>query len=221
MPNWTWNRIACKKSIADKILTKTEKGYSFDFNKLIKMPEDLDIESGSMGQNGLMYLYLKSKDDLEKIKINDAYKSCNPFFNDIYREGRFGQMEENPSEFENESDFKESVELGKKYLSNYEKYGHCTWYNWCIDNWGTKWNVGEDVDVEIDSDDECIITFNTAWSPPRGIIIEYSKLCKDDEFDWEYENEDYDGHHILRKEDGIILDNVIDCDEDISDDIEV
>ena len=60
MPNWTWNRIACKKSIADKILTKTEEGYSFDFNKLIKMPKDLEIESGSMGQQGLMYLYLKS-----------------------------------------------------------------------------------------------------------------------------------------------------------------
>lgn len=219
MPNWTWNRIACKKSIADKILTKTDNGYSFDFNKIIKMPEDLDIESGSMGQNGLMYLYLKSKDDLEKIKINNAYKSCNPFFKDIYREGRFGQLEENPAEFENESDFKESVELGKKYLSNYEKYGHCTWYNWCVDKWGTKWNVGENVDVEIDSDEECIITFNTAWSPPRGIIIEYSKLCKDNEFNWEYENEDYDGHHTLRKLNGEIYDTVID--EDISDDIEM
>lgn len=219
MTNWTWNRITCKKSIADKILTKTAEGYSFDFNKLIKMPEELNIESGSMGQNGLIYLYLKSTDDLEKIKINNAYKSCNLFFNDIYRESRFGQMEDNPAEFEKESYFKESIELGKKYLSNYERYGYCTWYNWCVDNWGTKWNVYDDVDVEIDSDNECIITFNTAWSPPRGIIEEYSKLCSDDEFDWEYENEDFDGYHVLRKINDEIFDTIIEQDEDISDDM--
>ena len=67
MPNWTWNRVACKKKLGDKILTKTEKGYSLDFNKIIKMPEELDIESGSRGQEGLMYLYVKSKNDFEKI----------------------------------------------------------------------------------------------------------------------------------------------------------
>ena len=44
MPNWTMNKITCKKSIGDKILTKTDDGYSFDFNKLIPNEKDNSIK---------------------------------------------------------------------------------------------------------------------------------------------------------------------------------
>ena len=43
------------------------------------------------------------------------------------------------------------------------------WYHWCIDNWGTKWDAGE-VDIEMSDYDSLEITFNTAWSPPEGIV---------------------------------------------------
>ena len=48
MPNWTSNKITCKKTIGDKILTNTEDGYIFDFNKLIPMPKELNIPAGSI-----------------------------------------------------------------------------------------------------------------------------------------------------------------------------
>ena len=43
------------------------------------------------------------------------------------------------------------------------------WYHWCIDNWGTKWDA---CDKSIDYEDSEILalTFNTAWSPPEGIV---------------------------------------------------
>ena len=43
------------------------------------------------------------------------------------------------------------------------------WYHWCISNWGTKWDA---CDKSIDYEDSEILalTFNTAWSPPEGIV---------------------------------------------------
>ena len=44
------------------------------------------------------------------------------------------------------------------------------WYHWCIENWGTKWDVSE---LDIEYDEECLeLTFSTAWSPPEGIMQE-------------------------------------------------
>ena len=44
------------------------------------------------------------------------------------------------------------------------------WYHWCIDNWGTKWEP-DILDVDGDQDSEMLeITFNTAWSPPQGVV---------------------------------------------------
>ena len=45
------------------------------------------------------------------------------------------------------------------------------WYHWNITNWGTKWDITADsVDME-HLDSECIeIEFDTAWSPPEGIV---------------------------------------------------
>ena len=45
------------------------------------------------------------------------------------------------------------------------------WYHWCIDNWGTKWDVSE-LDIEYVDDEILELTFSTAWSPPEGIIAE-------------------------------------------------
>ena len=42
------------------------------------------------------------------------------------------------------------------------------WYHWCIENWGTKWDVSE---LDIEYDDEVLeLTFSTAWSPPEGVM---------------------------------------------------
>jgi hypothetical protein len=43
------------------------------------------------------------------------------------------------------------------------------WYNWCLANWGTKWN-SYDGNVT-----ESGISFNTAWAPPVPVIVELSK----------------------------------------------
>ena len=237
MPNWTWNRIACKKSIGDKILDKTETGYSLDFNKIIPMPESLRLVAGSMEDEAVVCYYL-SQSKNEKRKIKDLLENSKLFFHGNYWNKYHHYLER----YQNEKDslkkciesfdgerpdlfkkFDNIYELGKQYVDNIKNYGFAQWYDWCNEKWGTKWNVEDDVDVEYDEkNEEYVICFNTAWSPPYGIIEEYSKLCEyDEDFDWEYENEDYDGHHLLTKEGNYISDSIIDYDDEEDEENEV
>ena len=43
------------------------------------------------------------------------------------------------------------------------------WYMWCVNNWGTKWDAG-DVDIEYQDSEILELEFDTAWSPPEGIM---------------------------------------------------
>ena len=67
----------------------------------------------------------------------------------------------------------------------------------------------DDVDVVYDENkNEYDISFPTAWSVPSGIVEKYSELCSDEVFYWEYEDEDYDGTHIIRKINGELIDTI-------------
>jgi len=61
--------------------------------------------------------------------------------------------------------------------SNLEKYGYKNWYDWCVNNWGTKWNAGGDNDdMQVDYDEDvgnqgiALFQFDTAWAPPLGVL---------------------------------------------------
>ena len=43
------------------------------------------------------------------------------------------------------------------------------WYHWCIDNWGTKWDA-DILGLDVQDYDTLEISFNTAWSPPEGVV---------------------------------------------------
>ena len=51
-----------------------------------------------------------------------------------------------------------------------KKYGSLNWYDWSLENWGTKWNSVDAV-VERISDTEIDYFFLTAWSPPMEIYL--------------------------------------------------
>jgi len=45
------------------------------------------------------------------------------------------------------------------------------WYYWCIDNWGTKWDIS-DLSIDYDDSEQLELEFSTAWSPPEGVMQE-------------------------------------------------
>lgn len=62
------------------------------------------------------------------------------------------------------------------------------WYDWNIDNWGTKWNA---CDTDVVDDDT--VTFNTAWAAPTPIFEALAKKYpeKSIRVESEYEDGDY------------------------------
>ena len=95
MPNWVKTIVKTKPDVLEDIANKYFENNKFSFNKVIPMPKDLDIEVSGSGEEGLMFLFADSKDDLLKIKINNAFKDLNMFHSDIYRDSRFEDIEEN------------------------------------------------------------------------------------------------------------------------------
>lgn len=65
--------------------------------------------------------------------------------------------------------------------------GYTNWYDWRINNWGTKWEVGE-VDY-YDADDEGYVQweFCTAWGPPEGACNRLRELFPDVSISWFYD----------------------------------
>lgn len=58
-----------------------------------------------------------------------------------------------------------ALELKEQY--NLERYGHKNWYDWCVSNWGTKWDVGGgDGSIDEVSPNKLTLSFDSAWAPP-------------------------------------------------------
>ena len=59
--------------------------------------------------------------------------------------------------------------------SNIAKHGYKDWYDFCVNEWGTKWDTGEQGNNDINPNDPKMLTagFDTAWAPPTTA---YEKL---------------------------------------------
>jgi hypothetical protein len=67
----------------------------------------------------------------------------------------------------------EQIALEAAQKSNIEVHGYKDWYDWCVNEWGTKWDVGGDDGTYNDIEGGIILGFDSAWAPP---IQAYEKL---------------------------------------------
>lgn len=182
MPNHVTNIIEIKGNPARiKSLFETVKNDeygigSIDFNKLIPMPLELDIEEGSQTNCGLkaykdfieVYTFNGKKEDFDLLNIPEkseqAFLRVRP---DIDRA---------------------AWDLGKQAFQNEQKYGAATWYKWRIRNWGTKWNAyGYDDGVQFDGKS---LRFLTAWAPPQPVIAKLATMYPELDFIHQFASED-------------------------------
>jgi hypothetical protein len=58
--------------------------------------------------------------------------------------------------------------------ANTAKYGYPNWYDFCIGEWGTKWDVGgDDCNAPEGNENNLTVGFDSAWAPP---LTAYEKL---------------------------------------------
>ena len=60
------------------------------------------------------------------------------------------------------------------------------WYDWRLQNWGTKWDACH-VQITRDDKDYLEICFDTAWSPATPVIEKIRELYQDND-SWTYVN---------------------------------
>lgn len=179
MPNHITNRIRISGNPEDaqKLydFIKSDKADSegeiavIDFNKIVPMPDCLDISSSSEGEDGKKYLLGMSGNIVER----RAYQRTDHF------KKMEAMKEENPKWFE------KHMELGKQYLHNIATYGHANWYNWRLANWGTKWNAYESYIAE-----DGAIYFQTAWSGVPDLIAQLSAKFPSLTIEYDFADED-------------------------------
>jgi hypothetical protein len=60
---------------------------------------------------------------------------------------------------------------------NLELYGYKDWYDFCVGEWGTKWDCGEQGCADIHPDGKMLhAAFDTAWAPPVNAYVKLEEL---------------------------------------------
>lgn len=189
MPNHVMNHISVRGDDAEytklraimEFLKPDDKPLGYvDFNKLIPMPPSLNIEAGSRGDRGLK-LYREYNNAVEAITIRERTGR----FTEQQKKIRLSDLKKHYMKLV--KDDPEVFELGRQYYENLQQYGCATWYDWCVKNWGTKWNAYE-----------CIpwikalgkLSFYTAWSGVPIVLEALSKRFSGMEIEYRWADED-------------------------------
>lgn len=185
MPNHIVNVIEFSSAeAAKKVVTEAKTSdREFDFNTLIPMPESLDIESGSRTDEALILYELYTERPLNLFERNRFF-DMERLIADRLLEKIGVLTKEKILAWCKAQDF-DYLARGEVVYSNYKKYGAKTWYDWCIENWGTKWNA-----YEVKFDGTCKLTFQTAWAMPEPILKALTAKYPDADFTWTWADED-------------------------------
>lgn len=164
MPNWVSNIITMSSENNGRVqevlnFLKSKRG-AVDFNKICPMPKSLDVESSSISDSGYEYVrHIRQGGEESDFKWRCYIDT------DEKRE--------------------EAKRLGEILWNNEQQYGCRTWYTWCIQHWGTKWNACD----AIAGDN--YVKFDTAWAAVPDLVRRLSNRFPDVRFDYMFADEDW------------------------------
>jgi hypothetical protein len=69
----------------------------------------------------------------------------------------------------------EQKKLEEDTAKNLEVHGYGNWYDFCVNEWGTKWDVGgDDYNApQQDSPNKITMSFDSAWAPPCSAMEKF------------------------------------------------
>lgn len=176
MPNHVMNVVKMKGIVNLPLFKMEDEVRCFDFNKIVPMPESLNVNCGSMTDESVVY-YMTERcaipiSCLEEKKL----KTVKKIISNVFYKGdaeirilfeRTMSYAYKVSAYEQDKMYK----MGQVYFDNYMKYGYTTWYDWRCNYWGTKWGAYSN-----EQKDDDTITFQTAWSNPEPIMLKLSEM---------------------------------------------
>jgi hypothetical protein len=154
-----------------------------NFEKIKPMPDALRIECGSRN-DGALKLYTefaKESAGIAEIGIMmgdkgaDTVKRLTAELMTNYNK----RTEKDP----------ELLSFGEKLFNNIRDYGAPTWYEWSIQNWGSKWNAYSQERL-----DDTTILFDTANKDVRNLMQELSNKYPDLLMSYKFAEEQWGNH---------------------------
>lgn len=184
MPNHVENRLTfeCSPEELQRILEdiqydpdRSNEEYTgigtFDFNKIVPMPESLNIECGSRTDRSIDYYLNAINPKTADFGIPKfTFDRFSSLVNQLNEKRAFGHFKTRLSgdEFAEATKYdtpEDILKLGETAVTNFINYGSTGWYDWAIENWGTKWNSYDPWKGQ-----ENGLLFSTAWSAPHPVI---------------------------------------------------
>lgn len=178
MPNWTTNIVAMRAEDMDKVLNAEG---SFDFNLIRPMPESLNICEGSDADAAVKAAEARRRKDREAFDAAVAEARL-PWRKPPFDTGAAFMECETPDQL---------ADIGEVYIGNVEKHGARSWYDWCYDNWNTKWNACET--YVVDRGPYKVAAFQTAWACPSLEMLKELAVRNGSPVWIEWADEDFDG----------------------------
>lgn len=149
------------------------KTLHIDFNNIIPMPEDLTrTETRSKVYDAVVYALTKMGRLIDISKVT-RFPSSMERITKRYGEKQLGEL----------------YEIGKTYVNLFDTYGYINWYEWSLNNWGTKWNA-YDTYIECQTSTSIEMYFNTAWSGVPLVIKKLAEMFPTLQFIYKYSDED-------------------------------
>ncbi len=168
MPNYCFNRIRLNitqeelERIKEKVMSKDEFGDEyFDFNKVIERPKNMLLRAFKTNTlEAFSKYYYENPDKLEQKILDEIIR------NKILKVRIDGKLV-NIDRYVDEK-------YSSEELKDYNGEMLILWYDWCIDNWGTKWNsLFSGITTEE-------LLFSTAWNPISLKLFEsFVNICKE------------------------------------------
>jgi len=171
MPNHWTNHvvITCdSEQQQDILMLLSSAKKEFDFNEIKPMPQEyISWHTGTREFNGKKVEFWKTE---HKCKMVDEST-----LKEEYNHKLLPECELTGEDFSQAVSSCPEVPISDKEIKKaHKKYGHVGWYDWCINEWGTKWNAYE-ISRKI-YPDSIYFTFLTAWAPPLGIFEEIDEI---------------------------------------------
>jgi hypothetical protein len=183
MPNWSRNKIVTTRKVAKKLYSRKT---GVDFNRVFPMPKSLNMEDGTTTDEAIVCFltdkFTRPFTDRHYLLIKEAKRGF------LYLDKEYYQTCSSYIDLSDKKNLQKLYNTGKQCISNYAKYGAFTWYDWCCENWGTKWNAS-DTSINVDRG-EVTIYFDTAWSLPMPVIEALCAMYPNDKLVAESEVED-------------------------------
>lgn len=159
LPNLTNREL---ELLREKVISKDEfNDEYFDFNKVIKRPENMllrDFRGKTL--NSFSKYYYENPDDLSQEELDS-----------IIRDNVVNVKIRN--EIVNIQDYVEDL-YSTKELKEYLGKELILWYDWCRANWGTKWNS---IWTTLEKDQ---LVFSTAWDPiSANFFSQFIVICRE------------------------------------------